>query len=53
MSSRSTAGLLTFVSDAWAFNWSKATEAVAHDTFKAFCRVWHADLLRKLKSYGI
>ena len=35
------------------FNRSGATRAVALDIFKAFDRVWHADLLHKLKSYGI
>ena len=51
-SSRSTADLLTVVSDriAKAFNRSGATGA---DIFKAFVRVWHADLLHKLKCYGI
>ena len=54
-SSRSTADLLTVVSDriARAFNKSGATLAVALDIFKAFDRVWHAGLLHKLKSYGI
>ena len=54
-SSRSTAGLLTVVSDriARAFNKSGATRAVALDISKAFDRVWHAGLLHKLKSYGI
>ena len=54
-SSRSTADLLTIVSDriARAFNRSRATRAVALDISKAFDRVWHADLLHKLKSYGI
>ena len=54
-SSRSTADLLTVVSDriAWAFNRSGATRAVALDISKAFDRVWHAGLLHKLKSYGI
>ena len=54
-SSRSTADLLTIVSDriAGAFNRSRATRAVALDISKAFDRVWHADLLHKLKSYGI
>ena len=52
-SSRSTADLLTVVSDriARAFNRSGATRAVALDISKAFDRVWHAGLLRKLKSY--
>ena len=54
-SSRLTADLLTFVSDriARAFNRSGATRAVALDISKAFDRVWHASLLRKLKSYRI
>ena len=54
-SSRSTAGLLTVVSDriARAFNRSGATRAVALDISKAFYRVWHADLLHKRKSYEI
>ena len=52
-SSRSTADLLTVVSDrtARAFNRSGATRAVALDI--ALDRVWHAGLLQKLKSYGI
>ena len=54
-SSQSTADLHTVVSDriARAFNRSGATRAVALDISKAFDRVWHADLLHKLKSYGI
>ena len=36
-----------------AFNKSGAARAVALDIYKAFDRVWHADLLHKLKSYGI
>ena len=54
-SSRSTADLLTVVSDriARAFNRFGATRAVALDISKAFDRVWHADLLHRLKSYGI
>ena len=54
-SSRSTADLLTIVSDRTArtFNRSGATRAVALDISKAFDRVWHAGLLHKLKSYGI
>ena len=53
-SSRSTADLLTVVSDriAKAFNKSGATRTVALDTTKAFDRVWHVGLLHKLKSYG-
>ena len=52
-SSRSTAGLLTVVSDgiARAFNRSGATQAL--DISKAFDSVWDAGLLHKLKSYGI
>ena len=54
-SSRSTADLLTVVSDriARAFNKSWATRALALDISKAFDRVWHAGLLHKLKSYVI
>ena len=54
-SSRSTADLLTVVSDrfARAFNRSGTTGAVALDISKPFDRVWHAGLLHKLKSYGI
>ena len=54
-SSRSTAGLLTVVSDrlARAFNRYGANRAVALNISKAFDRVWHAGLLHKLKSYGI
>ena len=36
-----------------AFNRSGATQAVALDISKAFNRVWHADLLHKLRYYGI
>ena len=54
-SSRSTADLLTVVSDriARAFNKSGSTRTVALDISKAFDRVWHAGLHHKLKSYGI
>ena len=54
-SSRSAADLLTVLPDriARAFNRSGATRAVALDIFKAFDRVWHTDLLHKLKSFGI
>ena len=54
-SSRSTSDLLTVVSDriARAFNRSWVTRAVALDISKAFDRVWDADHLHKLKSYGI
>ena len=54
-SSRSTADLLTFVSDriAGAFNRSGAPQAVALNICKAFDRVWYPNLLHKLRSYGI
>ena len=54
-SSESTADFLTVVSDriATAFNKSGATQAVALNIPKAFNRIWHADLLQKLKSYEI
>ena len=54
-SSLSTADLPTVVSDriARAFNRCGATRAVALDISKAFHKVWHADVLHKLKSYGI
>ena len=54
-SSRSTAGLLTVVSDriTRAFNRSGATRAVALDISKGFDRIWNTGLLQKLKSYGI
>ena len=54
-SSRSTADLLTVVSDriARTFNKSGATRAVALDISKAFDIVWHAGLLHTLKSYRI
>ena len=54
-SSQSTADLLTVVSDRTArvFNRSWSTLAVLLDIFKAFNRVWHAGLLRKLEFYGI
>ena len=54
-SSRSTADLLKVVSDriARTFNRSGANRAAALDISKAFDRVWHAGLLRRLKSYGI
>ena len=54
-SSRLTADLLTVVSDriAGAFNSSGSTWAVALDIPNAFDRVWHTDLLYKLRSSGI
>ena len=36
-----------------AFNRSGATGAIALDISMAFGRIWHADLLHKLNSYGI
>ena len=54
-SSQSTADLLTVVSDriARAFHRSGTTRAVAIDISTASDRVWHAELLHKLMSYGI
>ena len=54
-SSGSTADLVTVVSDrfARAFKRSGATRAIALYIYKVFDSVWHAGLLRKLKSYGI
>ena len=54
-SSWSTTDLLTVVSNtiARALNKSRATQAVVLDTSKAFDRVWHTELLHKLKSYRI
>ena len=52
-SSRSTADLLTVVSDRITKVFNRSTRAVTLDIFKAFDRVWHAGLLHKLKSYGI
>ena len=54
-SSRSTEDLMIVVSGriAMAFNRSGATQAVTLDISKAFGRVWHAGLLRKLKSCRI
>ena len=50
-SSRSTANLLTVVSDriAWAFNRSGATRAAGLDISKAFNRVWHPGLLMEFQ----
>ena len=50
-SSRSTADLLTVVSDKRAFNKSGATRAVVLDVSKAFERVSHVGLPYKPKSY--
>ena len=36
-----------------AFDSSGAARSIVLDTFKAFDRVWHAGLFRKLKSYRI
>ena len=54
-SSRLSADLFTVVSDRIdrAFNRPGATRAVALDISKAFDRVWHAGLLRKLRSWRI
>ena len=54
-SSRSTADLLRVVSDriAKASNRSGVTRAVVLDASKVFDKLWHADLLHKLRSYGI
>ena len=54
-SSQSTADLLTVGTNriARAFSRSGVTQAVAFDISKAFERIWHADRLHKLKSYGI
>ena len=54
-SSRSTADLLTVVSDriARAFSRSGAARAVTLDISNAFDRTWHAGLLHKRKSHGI
>ena len=54
-SSRSTGDLLTVASDriTIVFNRSWATQALALDKSNAIDRVWHADLLHKLKLYGI
>ena len=55
MSSRSTADLLTVVSEwiARTFSRSGANWAVALDISKAFDRVWHVGILQKLKCYGV
>ena len=54
-SSQSTTDLLSVVFDriATAFNRSGATQAVRLGILKAFDRVWHADLLHKLRSSAI
>ena len=51
----STVDLFIVVSDTTtkAFNRTGATRVVALDVSKPFDKVWHAGLLRKLKSYGI
>ena len=52
---RSTADILTVISERIYCSLDKAGEgrAVALDISKAFDRVWHDGLLRKIKSYGI
>lgn len=54
-SSRSTADLLTVITDRIysALNKSGEARAVALDISKAFDKVWHAGLLKKLVAYGI
>ena len=54
-SSRSTADLLTVISDKYAraFNRPGDAQAVTLDISKAFDRVWHAGHVHKRKSYGI
>ena len=54
-SSRSTSNLFTVASNKMsrAFNRCGTTGALALDISQTFDRVWHASLLRKLKSYGI
>ena len=54
-SSQSTADLLIAASDriARTFNRPSVTRAVARDISLAFDRIWHADLLHILTSYGI
>ena len=54
-SSRSTADLLTVVSDriARSFNKPRATRAVTLDIPKSFNRVWHAVLLHKLTNLSL
>ena len=53
--SQSIADPLVVVSDriARAFSRSGATRHLAHNMSKAFDRVWHADLLQKLRCYWI
>lgn len=54
-SNRSTADLLTVITDRiyTALNKSGEARAVALDISKAFDKVWHAGLLKKLAAYGI
>ena len=54
-SSRSTADLLTVITDRFYRALDKCGEAraIALDISKAFDKVWHCGLLRKLSSYGV